>query len=306
MCLPFSGRGNRGGGGGRATALLFLLPLTLFPLPSSAQAPDLRAKLDLALTFEARPGGYESARLYTPLGRPSTVGLSLLLESGLNVAISQRLGRLPKDSNLDLFDEAYIEDPGIYRVGKQYLPFGTGRLLRESVLAIRIDSRLIAENLPVALAVAQAGTGRQNGVVLRVGRGVGASVAFGEHFGISATSLGLVRHPEDAPGRGGGWGQAFGLDARRRAGKFTLSGDFIALAGGPETNLTVFDAETVYVADGYRTIGAGYSRTLGRDQNDYFRLFGRLRAARNLDVEPLVRLKGNDLYDLAVTLRLRL
>ena len=283
-----------------------LLSLSLFPLLSYAQAPDIRAKLDLAVTFEIRPGGYESARLYSPLGRPSTVGLSLLLESGLNVVISQRLGRLPKDPNIDLFDEAYAEDPGLYRIGKQYLPFGSGRLLRESVLAFRIDSNLIAENLPVSLAIAQGGKDRQNGVVLRVGRGIGASAAFGEHFGISGTALGLVRHPDEAPGRGRGWAQAFGFDARRRSGKVTLSGDLVALAGGPDRNLSIFDAEATYVADGYRTIGAGYSRAFGDRQADYYRLFGRLRAARNLDVEPLVRLKGNDLYDLAVTLRLRL
>ena len=285
---------------------LFLLPLFLLPLPLAAQAPDIRARLDLAVTFESRPGGYQNARLYSPLGRPSTVGLSLLLESGLNIVVSQRLGRLPKDPSIDIFDEAYVEDPGIYRIGKQYLPFGSGKLLRESVLAFRIDSNLIAENLPVSFAVAQGGRDRQNGVVLRVGRGIGASAAFGEHFGISGTALGLVRHPDEAPGRGRGWAQAFGFDARRHSGKVTLTGDLLALAGGPDENLSIFDAEATYVADGYRTIGAGYSRTLGRSQADYFRLFGRLRAARNLDVEPLVRFKGNDLYDLAVTLRLRL
>ena len=284
-----------------------LVPLLLSLVASaSAQAPDLRVRLDLALSFEGRPGGYESARLYSPLGRPSTVGLTLLLENGLNVAISERLGRLPKDPNIDLFDEAYVEDPGIYRIGKQYLPFGSGRILRESVLAFRIDSNLIAENLPVSLAVAQGGKDRQNGVVLRVGRGIGASAAFGEHFGISGTALGLVRHPDEAPGRGRGWAQAFGFDAQQRSGKVSLTGDFVALAGGPDPNLSVFDAEAVYVADGYRTIGAGYSHAFGREQNDFYRLFGRLRAARNIDVEPLVRLKGNDLYDLAVTLRLRL
>ena len=296
-------------GGGRDLPLLglgLLVPSILFPLPSFAQAPDLRAKLDLAVTFDARGGDPQSARLYTRLGRPSTVGLSLFLESGLHVSVSQRLGRLPQDADADIFDEAFVEDPGIWRVGKQYLPFGSGRLLNESVLAIRVDSRLIAEDLPVALAFAQAGAGRQNGAVLRVGRGIGASFAYGEHFGIAATSLGLVRRPEDAPGRGGGWAQAYGIDARRRSGKYTLAGDFLALAGGPQRNLTVFDAEAVYVSDGYRTIGVGYSHTLGGDPSDFYRVFGRLRAARNLDVEPLVRLKGRDLYDLAVTLRLRL
>ncbi len=299
--MSVGGKGQRG----RGKRNVFLLLLLLFPLPSLGQAPDIRARLDLALTLDARDGGDESARLYTPLGRPSTVGLTLLLESGLSVNVSERLQRLPKDSSADLFDEAYIEDPGLYRVGKQYLPFGTGRLIRESVVAVRIDSSLIAENLPVTLAFCNEGAGRQNGAFVRVGRGVGVSVAYGEHFGISATDLGVVRHPEDAPGRGGGWRQVVGFDASRRAGKLSLSGEFLALAGGPARGLSVIDFEGSFAADAYHSVGLGYSHTVG-DVKDFVRLFGRVHASRNIDAEPLVRFRGDRLFDLGVTLRLRL
>lgn len=286
--------------------ILVLLSLSLFPLPSVAQAPDIRARLDLALTFDSREGSPGRVRLYSPLGRPSTVGLTLLLENGLNVNVSERLQRLPGDSGADLFDEAYIEDPGLYRVGKQYLPFGSGRLLRESVLALRIDSNLIAENLPVTLAFANEGRGRQNGVFVRVGRGFGASLAYGEHFGIDATDLGVIRHPEDAPGRGRGWRQAIGFDAARRAGKLSLSGEFASFLGGPDRPLTVLDLEGVFAADAYHSIGLGYSHTEGSQQRDFLRLFGRVHATRNVDVEPLVRIRGSRLFDLAATLRLKL
>ncbi len=290
---------------GERARLLFLFPLLLLPLSCLAQAPDLRAKLDLALSFDYRDANTESARLYTPLGHPSTASLTAKLDQGYNIYVAERLGRLPKDASEDIIDEAYVEDPGIFRIGKQYLPFGTGRLLHDSVTAFRIESNLIAEDLPVVLAAASGGDGRTQGFVLRVGRSLGLSAAIGQHFGIAATSLGVVRHPEDAPGRGGGWKQALGGDASRQFGKLSLSAEVAALAGGPEHDLTVLDTEASFASDGYHTIGLGYSHTQTGAGHDYFRVFGRVRAARNIDLEPLVRLRNGNLYDAAVTLRLR-
>ena len=277
----------------------------LLPLRAFAQAPDLRAKLDLAISFDYRDAHSESARLYSPLGQPSTASLTAKLDQGYNLYVAERLGRLPKDSDEDILDEAYFEDPGIFRIGKQYLPFGTGRLLHDSVVAFELESNLVAENLPIALAAANGGDGRTQGFVLRVGRSFGLSAAVGQHFGISATSLGVVRHPEDAPGRDGGWKQALGGDATRRFGKLTLSADLATLAGGPEPDQTILDAQGEFVSDGYRRIGAGYSHTQTGVGHDYFRIFGGVRAARNIDLEPLVRLRDGRLYDAAVTLRLR-
>lgn len=282
-----------------------LVLMTLLSGIAGAQVPDLRAKLDLALSFDYRDANTESARLYTPLGHPSTASLTAKLDQGYNIYVAERLGRLPHDSAEDILDEAYFEDPGIFRVGKQYVPFGTGRLLHDSVNAFRIDSNLIAEDLPVSLVAASDGAGRTQGFILRAGRSLGLSAAVGQHFGIDATSLGVVRHPEDAPGRDGGWKQAFGGDATRRFGKLTLSAEIAAFAGGPEPDLTVFDAEGTFVSDGYHTIGLGYSHSEDHGGHDYFRVFGTLRAAKNLDLEPLVRLRDGGLYDAAVTLRLR-
>ena len=290
----------------RAPRSALLLACLLSPVSCLAQAPDVRARLDFALTLDYRNDDSQTSRLYSPLGRPSTVALSLVLETGYNVVVSERLQRLPHDADGDIFDEAYIEDPGIFRVGKQYLPFGAGRLLRESAAAARIDSNLIAEGVPVALAYCDAGPGRQSGLVLHAGRALGASLAVGDHFGISGTSLGVVRHPEDAAGRGGGWKQAFGFDASRRLGKLALSAEFGAFNGGPQRSLSVLDLETTYYSDGYRTIGLGYTHSDGERGADLLRLFGRIHAARNLDLEPFLRLRNGDLYDLALTLRLRL
>ena len=289
----------------RGGTLLTLLGLGL-GCNALAQAPDIRARLDLALTFDYQNRNSQSARLYTPLGRPSTVGLSAFLESGYHIVASERLQRLPQDADGDILDEAYFEDPGIFRVGKQYLPFGTGRLLRESVAAARVDSSLIAEGVPVTLAGVQNGQGRQNGLALRVGRNLGVSYLLGDHFGIAATSLGVVRHPEDAPGRGGGWRQAIGFDASRRYGKVAVSGEFVALNGGPQRSLSVFDAEVTISNDAYRSIGAGFTQAFGPGNASFYRVFGRVHASRNIDVEPLVRLKDARLFDLAATLRFRL
>lgn len=301
-------RRKKGEGKGALCALrgFFLLSSCLLPFFSPAQAPDVRARVDISLSIDYRNPGDRSLRLYTPLGRPSVVALTLGLESGFNVVIAERIQRLPGDADGDIFDEAYIEDPGIWRVGKQYLPFGTGRLLRESAVAARIDSNLIAENLPVSLAGVQTGGGRQNGVLLRVGRSVGASVAYGEHFGIAGTSLGVVRHPDEAPGRNGGWKQVFGFDASRRLGKLALSAEFAALGGGPDRDLSVFDFEANFFSDNYRAVGLGYSRASGGRNVDIVRLFGRVHAARSLDLEPLVRFQDGELYDASITLRLRL
>lgn len=280
-----------------------LLALSLPPSLSAAQAPDVRARIDLSLSVDYRQPDHTRLRLYDPLGRPSVVALTLGLETGYNVVVAERLQRLPGDADGDIFDEAYIEDPGIWRVGKQYVPFGAGRLLRESGLAARIDSNLIAENAPVSVAYFQNGKGRQNGAVLRVGRNVGASVAVGDHFGISGTSLGVARRPEEAPGRGRGWRQVYGLDASRRVAKFALSAEFATFVGGPDRDLSVADLEANYLSDNYRAIGLGYTFATG---GDLLRLFGRVHAARNLDVEPLVRWRAHGLYDAAVTLRVRL
>lgn len=297
-------RGARDKGRGTRTALLFACLLS--PVLSFAQTPDVRAHLDLALTLDYRDNAEKSARLYDPLGHPSIVSINALLESGYDLVVSERLQRLPHDADGDIFDEAYAEDPGLYRVGKQYLPFGTGRLLHESVLAARIDSDLIAENLPVALAACNQGSGRENGALLRVGRSVGASFAYGEHFGLSGTSLGVVRRPDDAPGRGGGWKQALGFDAARRFGKFAVSGEFGAFNGGPDRDLSVFDVQGTCAIDKDHAAGIGYSHAEGGIHADFLRLFGRIHTARNLDLEPLVRLRNAGLYDAAVTLRLRL
>jgi hypothetical protein len=297
-------RGKREQGGRR---LCFLLPFLLLPVPSFSQVPDVRAHADLSLSLDYRNlSDRANLRLFNPLGRPSTVTLTLLLETGYNVLVSERLQRLPGDADGDIFDETYIEDPGIWRVGKQYLPFGAGRLLHESVPAARIDSNLIAERAPVSFALFNAGQGRQNGFVLRVGRSLGGSVAIGEHLGISGTSLGVIRPPDDAPGRNGGWKRAFGLDASRRFGKVGLSAETAFLIGGPESDLYVADLEATFFSDNYRSAGIGYSHASGPYSGDTLRFFGRVHAARNIDLEPLIRWKDNAFLDASVTLRVRL
>src|SRR5207253_1549758 len=119
--------------------------------------------------------------------------------------ISQKFAKIPNDPDRDLLDQYYLEDEGIWRIGKQYLPFGSGRFLHESVLAVRGDTQLVLEGLPIVAAAVDNGKGRQRGFVGRIGSRLGLSFALGSHFGINATSFTLVRRPEDSPGVGHGY-----------------------------------------------------------------------------------------------------
>lgn len=283
----------------------FLLLTVLLAGRAAAQVPDFRVRADISLAYNQQRDHDETLRLYSPLGRPSTVALTLFLETGFNVVLSERLQRLPGNVDTDIFDEAFIEDPGIWRVGKQYLPFGTGRLLRESVPAARADTNLIAESAPIEFAVANGGQGRQNGVVLRIGRALGASAAVGENFGLSPTALTVVRRPEDAPDPRRGWKRAFGVDGTRHFGNLTATAEAVSLSGGRPDELTVFDFEGNYYSNRYVSVGAGWSSASGAINGSFLRFFGSVYARRNVTVEPLLRFRNGSFFDASLTLRVR-
>ena len=108
-----------------------------------AQLADVRLRGDISIGV-VKSDGIQSASV-TPLGRFSTLGLQAMLPVGVRINVIQRVSGFKNDVDDDGFDEYSIEDQGSWKVGKQYLPFGGGTLLRETAIAARIDSSLIFE-----------------------------------------------------------------------------------------------------------------------------------------------------------------
>jgi hypothetical protein len=267
--------------------------------------PDVRVKLEGLLSLRAEHPGPMAARFYDALGNRGVLGITLFLEPGFRGYLAQRLQPIRNDPDGDPFDEYYLEDEGLWRVGKQYLPFGSGRLLRETALAARADTNLIFEGLPVSIAACDAGPGRQRGFIGRVGGRIGASFAIGNHFGISPTSLAYVRYVENSPGKGRGYRVALGGDFSKTFGAVTVRGEGLLLRGG-ETDLdideTIFDASVTYLPQRNAALTAGITRS-ALQEAIYTRLHLSLGLNRNLRLEPLVRFRGRNLYDLNLIVR---
>ena len=196
-----------------------------------AQVPDVQIKLDLSLAYRIDSLGQGRVRWYDYAGRYSTVGLRFTLEPGFKAVVTERLGKIPGNSDAEQLDEYFIEDPGLWRLGKQYIPFGRG-LVRESVIAARGETNLFLEGIPVVAALCDGGTGRPRGVSGRIGGRVGLSVLVGEYFGASSTSFSPFHVPETSPGSRRGYGFAIGCDGSKRLGSWTIAGEAVALRRG--------------------------------------------------------------------------
>ncbi len=271
------------------------------------QVPDVRIKLDATVSYSSVAHGVNSFRLYNPLGRLSTAGLVFFLEPGLRAYISEKLDRPSADADKSLLDEYYIEDEGIWRLGKQYLPFGSGQILRESVQAARGDTNLIVEGLPVSVAYCDSGRGLQRGIVGRIGSWLGASFAIGRHFGINSTALDLVRRPEDAPGEGRGYGQAFGADITRHSGIFTTRGEFVMLREGAtnlDPDMRIYDVSLTSDPSRYQSVTAGWTLR-APDRAEFLRVMGSFFVYTGVRVEPMVRYRDGKFYDLTLSVRLK-
>jgi hypothetical protein len=287
---------------------VFLIAAGLCSASACAQVPDVVIKLSARLDYRTPVNGPATLRFYDTLGRHSTLSLGFRLEPGFHAVVSQRLQRIPGDGDPDQLDEYFIEDEGIWRVGKQYLPFGAGKLIRESVMAVRGDSSLLLEGFPASLAACDGGPGRQRGFIGRIGGNIGLSAAIGDHFGISGSSLTLIRHPEDTPGKGHGYRQMVGVDATRRSGLFAFSGELVALRdpnrnGDKDEN--VLDLSVTLEPSRFRSFTLGWTRAT-EERADFYRLQGSVYVTRNVFAEPMVRYRNGSAYDLSVIVWLRL
>lgn len=275
---------------------------------ANAQNPDLVFKIDGRMQFLGQKEGPTFVRFYDNLGQHSTASVRAFLEIGFQAFVSQKFARIPGDADHDQLDEYYVEDEGIWRLGKQYLPFGAGHFFRESVVAARGETNLLFENFPIVIAGCDAGEGRQRGLTGRVGSNLGASFAVGRHFGINATSFNLIRRPEESPGFGRGYRQVYGLDYSLRAlPNIKLAAEGLLLRSGEtslDRNNLVFDLSATLDAMQDRQFTAGWSRD-NRNHLDFYRLSGSLFFSRYLVVEPMIRYRNAELFDLSVTMHFK-
>lgn len=286
------------------------LALVLFAAATTAavaQAPDVLIKADLRFGLSSERGGRSYLRWFDAMGRPSTVSLHFTLEPGFRAMVSQRLQTIPNSGDRELFEEYYVEDPGLWRLGKQILPFGRQGLLRDSARAVRGDTDLFLEGLPIAVAAADDGPGLTRGVVARLGGRIGLSVALGDHFGISGSSLTAIRRPEDSRGRGTGFGLAVGADFAKRFGRFEVYAEAVVLrrgATGQDQETEVSDLTLMYRGAGDVQLAASWSRDW-RSRESFARLEGSVRVYRNLFLEPIVRWQGSRIWITGIWARAR-
>jgi hypothetical protein len=292
---------------GRNRPCAAALLLTALSCLASAQIPDVRVKFDLTLSLRTDKGQPGLLKAYSVMGRHSTVGLIFFLEPGFRGYVSQKLQKFDNEADDEFLEEYYVEDPGIWRVGKQFLPFGSGQMLRESVLAARADTNLILEHFPISLAVADGGAGRQRGFTARIGNLYGLSAAYGRHFGIGSTALTQIRRPEDSPGVGRGWKLAVGADYTRRVKDFTYRAEGIAFREGEtalDDDLTLADVSITWQKTRAASILAGWTRILP-SRGDVFRIAGSFRMSNTTQLEPILRYRSERLYDAALEVRVR-
>jgi len=286
-----------------------VLALVVTSFAASAQTPEFTLKIDLRPTYMSERGDHTTFRWYDSMGRHSTIGLQLNLEPGYRIWVSQRLQKIDNDPDRDQLDEYYLEDPGNWRLGRQYLPFGDRILLRSSAMAARLDTQLLLAALPIAIAYADGGKGKVRGVVGRIGRGFGVSVAVGDHFGISASDLTPIRSPEAAPGRGRGYRFVLGGDYGQRFGPILLEGEYAAFRRGStelDADLDVSDLRATVspaTANGMKLTGA-WSREW-RSKEDFYRIEGELPIGPKLQMIPFVRFARGDWERLGITVRIR-
>ncbi|MCU0316164.1 MAG: hypothetical protein MUC92_06190 [Fimbriimonadaceae bacterium] len=292
-----------------ATIALSLLLATL-PATSLAQSPDVAIFADLRPTFGREKTDRAVFRWYDRSGRMSLVGFRVILESGNRLYLAQRIQRIDIDSDPSSLDEAYLESRGNWRLGRQYLPFGQGLLLRESCLAIRFDTTLLVDNVPIKVAYADQGTNRTRGVSARAGRpSFGLSAAFGDHFGIQATSLTPFRSPEQGAGPGRGYKLVLGADAEIQSRDWIFQAEYARFtepSNNSDPNLSLSDLRATYR---FSDLDLRFTLAWARDWNksaNGFRLEGDYQLDAKTTLSPYLRIESGKVKDFGITSRFRL
>ncbi|MBS1719360.1 MAG: hypothetical protein JST35_02815 [Armatimonadetes bacterium] len=274
----------------------------------AAQAPDVTINLDLRLNGRTALNQRNTQRLYDVLGRPSLVKLKVKFDLGLNVVINQRLQRIDNDGDPELVDEAYVEDPGVWKVGKVVAPFGQGAFLRETVWGVQGTVDVPFLNGTASLMLADSGRRRQSGVVGRIvlrSPGIGLSAAIGNHWGINGSTFALFRDVNQSPGQGAGYGAIFGLDFSKRIGTVSWRAELLR-ATRPERTadeaITAFDLSATTTSLKNWRLTLGYTRAVGAD---FYRVAPEIMLNKNISFEPMLRMRNGNLRDFSVSVHVR-
>ena len=271
------------------------------------QAVSVKASFNGILCYSDESHFGSQIRTFDQFGHLSDFSIIAQTDPGIRFVIAQKLEKIPDDVDNDPLDKYYIEKPGLWRIGKQYYRFGSGNILRESVLAVTSEQLVSSLELPIRITAIAGNVGKQQGVVLRMGANWGASLAIGKHFGISGTSLDYVRQPTSAPGLGRGYGAAYGFDYSQLRGAFRYRFEFVGLRQGStilDRSDNIYDAAIHYKSDRLHSFELGITHDSSQGA-DFYRLIGDYRTFNGLSIIPMLRLRNGVFYDLSVTLRVK-
>lgn len=272
-----------------------------------AQVPDVSIKLEMFPTYLSLSSGHTTTRLYDSLGRLSTVALQFQTELGVRIYVAEKLQIIPGGGDDDNLDQYYAETAENWRVGKQYLPFGQNGLVREDAVAVRSYLTMPLLNVPFQVAGCDNGSGKQRGVIGRIGDNYGLSFAIGEHFGIDGTSFAYLRPPTQAAGAGHGFHAILGLDYGSGTGPWYLVGELVALRG-PESATDaedeLSDVALRFKPSRWHDYEVGWSHAV-EAHVDVFRVRGSIRVNKQVTVDPMVRFRDGTFYDLTVSLHVK-
>lgn len=278
--------------------------LLLVPCWASAQNPDITYKVDIHPTYTSESGFKNRVRWFDGLGRISYVGVGVSLDRGYYLELKQRLQRIPGDLDQSDLDEAYIEDPGTWRLGKQYLPLGNQTLLRESAIAARYDWIPQGSNTPIKIAVLDSGSQRQKGAMISVGGQFRVGVAVGRHLGATGTSLATMRDPQSSPGPGRGYRRTLVASGSSSKGPMKFSGEFVALRDGHKAQDRPMDISDVSIqltnAEKNLVTTGGWTREW-QARKDVYRVESELKLAQSMSIRSFVRFERGTWKDLSVS-----
>lgn len=212
------------------------------------QTPRVSLSADLIPQIKWQENSSATLRLYDDRGHFSRIRLGLTLENGWHLRVYQKLARIPQDPDQSFLDEAYLEKPGDWRIGKQYISMGAGRLIRESVMSAQVSTFIAFMSLPASISYVDNGPRRQRGVLIRIGENLSVSAARGEHFGLNSTAMTPLRSPEEALSRGRGWRTLYNLSILQKAGGWTASAELTKLQGAHSPEDKDSDILDVYVS----------------------------------------------------------
>lgn len=287
----------------RSLRSAFLIGGLAVAVSAFAQVPDVKIKAEFRAMYRSVRGEDSSLRWYDWTGRHSIVEIELGLEPGYRAYVAERFQRIAGDPDGEQLDQYYIEDPGLWRVGKQQIPFGIGRLLNEKARGARGDTSFLLGSQEITGSVFDNGQDRLRGASLRIGNRIGASLEVGSNIAAQASALSMLRKPEDSPGLGRGYRLAVGAHFRRSWGLYSVEAEGVALRNGHtalDTPKDVSDIQFTLRADNRRSVSLGWTRDW-RDTANFLRATGRFVLHRNVAIEPMLRLRNGRVFDAAIT-----